>query len=252
MGSYRKLPFGYKMECGTVVADSGESSWVRYLFEQYNQGACVRELAERMQKIGVPYVEGRAWNINMVARILADERYTGGEGYPVVIDREIFSRAAEKRQKKAPTVQKTPAQKMLRRKCGCRVTHHIEHEVLYLMNTLANNPERIETPQIQMKHDPQVEKLQVELETIMNDFPADEKRVVEILQQIAAAMYEEIDPREYETARMRTVFQKEKPRAELDADLIASNISAVLVDGNGKVRIKLKNEQIVERGETGE
>lgn len=63
------------------------------------------------------------------------------------------------------------------------------------------------------------------------------------------AMYETIDPREYESYRMRRVFQKEEPRSELDARLIAMNVSAVLVDSNGKVKIRLKNDQIIERGE---
>lgn len=48
---------------------------------------------------------------------------------------------------------------------------------------------------------------------------------------------------------MRRVFQKEEPRSELDARLIAMNVSAVLVDSNGKVKIRLKNDQIIERGE---
>ena len=62
-------------------------------------------------------------------------------------------------------------------------------------------------------------------------------------------MYEVIDPREYETYRMRELFRREQPRTELDAMLIAMNISAVLVDSNGNVRIQLKNEQVIERGE---
>lgn len=35
----------------------------------------------------------------------------------------------------------------------------------------------------------------------------------------------------------------------LDARLIGQTISAVLVDSNGRVRIKLKNRQVIERGE---
>lgn len=62
-------------------------------------------------------------------------------------------------------------------------------------------------------------------------------------------MYEAIDPREYETQRMRMLFQRGEQRSELDANLIAMSISAVLVDGNGRVRIRLKNDQIIERGE---
>jgi hypothetical protein len=48
---------------------------------------------------------------------------------------------------------------------------------------------------------------------------------------------------------MRRVFQKEEPRSELDAKLIAANISAVMLDSNGNVKIRLKNDQIIERGE---
>ena len=70
-----------------------------------------------------------------------------------------------------------------------------------------------------------------------------------MLQEAAAAMYEAMDPREYETQRMRRGFQREKPRSELDAKLIAANISAVMVDSNGNVKIRLKNDQIIERGE---
>ena len=69
------------------------------------------------------------------------------------------------------------------------------------------------------------------------------------LREIAAEMYADIDPREYETQRLRRLFQKEAPRSELDANLIAMSISAVLMDGNGNVKIRLKNDQIVERGE---
>jgi hypothetical protein len=48
---------------------------------------------------------------------------------------------------------------------------------------------------------------------------------------------------------MRRIFQKEEPRSELDANLIMMSISAVMVDSNGNVKIRLKNDQIIERGE---
>ena len=69
------------------------------------------------------------------------------------------------------------------------------------------------------------------------------------LNQIAVAMYGAIDPREYETYRMRQAFQNEHPQTELDAGLIAMNIDAVRTDSDGNVQIILKNGQIIERGE---
>jgi hypothetical protein len=48
---------------------------------------------------------------------------------------------------------------------------------------------------------------------------------------------------------MRSVFQAEHPRSELDANLIAMNIDAVKTDSDGNVQIILKNGQVIERGE---
>ena len=137
----------------------------------------------------------------------------------------------------------------MRRKCGFRITPHIEHEVLYLLNSLAMNPERIVTPQTPRAHSQRLDALKSELEELIGQLPVDEKRAREVLQEIAAEMYADIDPREYETQRLRRLFQKETPHSELDANLIAMSISAVLVDGNGNIKIKLKNDQIIGRGE---
>lgn len=212
----------------------------------------MRALAECMQGTGVPYEEGKKWNINMIARILSDERYIGAEGYPEIIEKDMFRAATEKREKKAPAVQRTEAQKVLRRKCGCRVTPHIEHEVLYLLNTLAGNPEHLEVPKAQKQHDTELRILQSELNDMMDNLPVDETQARQKLIEVTVAMYEAIDPREYETHRMKRVFSKEQQRSELDACLISQNISAVTVENTGKVKVRLKNDQLLERRECSE
>lgn len=252
MGRNRKQPFGYEMERGKVVVHLGESSWAKYLYREYNAGIPMRELAEYMQGTGVIYEEGKKWNINMIARILSDERYIGADGYPEIIAKDVFQAAAEKRAKKAPSVQRTDVQKALRRKCGCRVTPHIEHEVLYLLNTLAGKPECIEAPNGQERPDTRLDILQSELNVMMDNLPVDEKQARKKLIEVTVAMYAAINPREYETQRMKKVFCNEKQRSELDACLISQNISAVVVESTGKVRIKLKNDQILERRECSE
>ena len=252
MGRNRKQPFGYGMERGKVVIHTGESTWVKHLYREYNAGVPMRELAEYMQGTGVPYEEGKKWNINMIARILSDERYIGADSYPAIITEDMFKTASEKREKKAPAVQRTEAQKMLRRKCGCRVTPHIEHEVLYLLNTLAGKPERIEASKEQERPNTRLEILQSELNDMMDNLPVDETQARQKLIEVTVAMYEAIDPREYETHRMKKVFGTEQRRSELDACLISQNVSAVMVESTGKVRVKLKNNQILERRECSE
>jgi hypothetical protein len=87
------------------------------------------------------------------------------------------------------------------------------------------------------------------MEALLMRMPVDEERAMEKLNQIAVAMYSAVDPREYETYRMRSVFQAEHPRSELDTNLIAMNIDAVKTDSDGNVQIILKNGQVIERGE---
>ncbi len=248
MGTNRKQPFGYKMEQGRVMIDTGEASWVKHLFKQYNLGVSIRSLTNEMRNSAVSYDGGKPWNINMVARILADERYIGQGGYPAIVDGDTFHAAMEKKSKKAPAVQKNEAQKLLRRKCDSKITPHMEHEVLHFLNTLAENPERIMMPKPFDAPNQRLDKLKSELDEILARLPVDEIQAREKVMEIAAAMYEAIDPREYETRRLRKVFETEMPREELDATLIEQTIAAILVDGNGRVKIKLKNDQIIERG----
>lgn len=249
MGSNRKFPFGYRMEQGRITVNSEESQWVSYIFHQYLQGVSYQELTDKMKRAGIPYDGDKPWNKNMIARILGDLRYCGCRGYAQIISQDDFNAVAEKRDKKTTVSQKTDAQKLLRRKCDCRITPHIEHEVLHLLNTLARNPERLMMPEPFNDPNQRLDKLRSELDEILARLPIDETQAREKLMEITAAMYEAIDPREYETRRLRKVFEKEAFREELDATLIEQTIAAVLVDGNGRVRIKLKNDQIIERGE---
>ena len=77
----------------------------------------------------------------------------------------------------------------------------------------------------------------------------DEKQAMQKLNQIAVTMYGAVDPREYETYRMRAAFLVEHTRSELDANLIAMNIETVKMDSDGNVQIILKNGQVIKRGE---
>lgn len=252
MGSNRRQPFGYTMEFGCIVTHQEEAEHVMLIFREYNRGASFTDVAEIMRQTGVEYDVGKPWNKNMVARILGDRRYLGENGFPPIIGEGDFQKAVSRRGSKSSPVQKTEAQKILLRKCNRRITEHIENEVLFLLNELARNPERIETPRVQKTGSGQVDSMKAELEKLLAQFPVDGEQARKMLLDTAAAMYECIDPREYETHRMRRLFQKESPRNELDALLIGMTITAVFADSNGAVRIQLKNDQIIGRGEENE
>ena len=96
----RKQPFGYKMSLGEIVIQESEAKLVQEIFLRYIAGESLNELTESLRQQDIPYDEGRLWNKNMVARILADTRYTGEKGYPKLIDEEQLIAANEKRSNK--------------------------------------------------------------------------------------------------------------------------------------------------------
>lgn len=252
MGSNRTQPFGYRMEYGKVVLDPDEARWVVYIYEQYIMGESFKNLSDTLCGMGIHYDTDKRWNKNMVARILQDRRYMGEGKYPQIIDACTFRQVDQKRSKKVSGSRVTKAQKNLKKKSGCRVTPQMEHEVLYLLNTLAGKPERIEIPDAPIRDNSMVEVLQTELEELLGMLPVDETQARQKLMETTVAMYEAIDSREYETHRLKRIFGSEQARTELDCSLLEQAVAAVTLDSLGKVRIRLKNDQIIERRECSE
>ena len=64
---------------------------------------------------------------------------------------------------------------------------------------------------------------------------------------LASARYAAIGSEEYETQRLQRLFQGLEPMNQMDAELVRQSIT---VDGNGAVKIRLKNNQIIGRENT--
>ena len=238
----RKLPFGYQMRMGEIVRNEPEAKAVQDIFLQYTLGASLREIAEQMSKTDPTYDEGKSWNKNMIARILENSKYTGVDSYPKLVDIKLFEAAAEKRPTKQRLPERTPAQKALKRVCSKLPTPEIEKEVMYLLGRLTEKPERItqptETPA------PTYTNTQAELDEVLNTQPLDEDAARSLICKLAREQYDAIGNEEYETERLRRLFAAFECTAELNAELLQSAVSAVLVTRQA-VRLQLKNGQII-------
>ena len=238
----RKLPFGYQMRMGEIVRNEPEAKAVQDIFLQYTLGASLREIAEQMSKTDPTYDEGKSWNKNMIARILENSKYTGVDSYPKLVDIKLFEAAAEKRPTKQRLPERTPAQKALKRVCSKLPTPEIEKEVMYLLGRLTEKPERItqptETPA------PTHTNTQAELDEVLNTQPLDEDAARSLICKLAREQYDAIGNEEYETERLRRLFAAFECTAELNAELLQSAVSAVLVTRQA-VRLQLKNVQII-------
>ena len=238
----RKLPFGYQMRMGEIVRCEPEAKSVQDIFLQYTLGASLKEIAEQMRKTGPIYGEGRSWNKNMVARILENHKYTGADNYPKLVDIKLFEAAAVKRQTKQCLPERTPAQKALKRVCSKPSTPEIEQQVMHLLSRLAEQPERITQPDKQPT--PIHSTTQAELDEILNTQPLDEAAARSLICKLAQEQYDAIGNEEYETERLRRLFTAFECTAELNAELLQSTVSAVLVTQQA-VRLQLKNGQII-------
>ena len=238
----RKLPFGYQMRMGEIVRNESEAKAVQDIFLQYTLGASLKEIAEQMSKTGPAYDEGKSWNKNMIARILENSKYTGVDSYPKLVDIKLFEAAAEKRPTKQRLPERTPAQKALKRVCSKLPTPEIEKEVMHLLGRLTEKPERItqptETPA------PTHTNTQAELDEVLNTQPLDEDAARSLICKLAREQYDAIGNEEYETERLRRLFAAFECTAELNAELLQSAVSAVLVTRQA-VRLQLKNGQII-------
>ena len=238
----RKLPFGYQMRMGEIIRNEPEAKAVQDIFLQYMLGASLKEIAEQMSKTGLTYDEGKSWNKNMVARILENAKYTGADNYPKLVDIKLFEAAAEKRQTKQRLPERTPAQKALKRVCSKPLTPEVEQQITHLLGKLAEQPERIMQPDKQPT--PIHSTTQAELDEILNTQPLDEAAARSLICKLAQEQYDTIGNKEYETERLRRLFTAFECTAELNAELLQSTVSAVLVTQQA-VRLQLKNGQII-------
>ena len=225
---------------------------VEYIFHQYLSGASYNAIVDRLRDQEVPYDAGKLWNKNMIARILEDERYTGTKGFPQIISREDLMAAQEKRLSKQIPIQKTEAQKWLRRLSGEPATVEVEQQVLDLLNGLIRDPEKITLQSSPLKSDSEEPTtLQRELEEAMEQQPIDEDNTRRLILAIASAKYAQICSGEYETVRLKQVFAQSQPMEELDASLLQTSVSSIYIKTDRMVQIHLKNNQVIERGKLG-
>ena len=248
----RKQPFGYRMELGETILHPQEAGLVEYIFHQYLSGASYNAIVDRLRDQEVPYDAGKLWNKNMIARILEDERYTGTKGFPQIISREDLMAAQEKRLSNQIPIQKTEAQKWLRRLSGEPATVEVEQQVLDLLNGLIRDPEKITLQSSPLKSDSEEPTtLQRELEEAMEQQPIDEDNTRRLILAIASAKYAQICSGEYETVRLKQVFAQSQPMEELDASLLQTSVSSIYIKADRMVQIHLKNNQVIERGKLG-
>lgn len=240
--SKRKLPFGYEIRSGVIIKERTEAETVTDIYSLYISGASFGEITDKLLKGNVVYDKGRAWNKNIVARILEDKRYVGDDVYPQIISGEEYARVLELREQKMYRADETAVQKYLRRLCGRKATEYIESETLHLLNLLIRNPEVVINPQ---SNEIEVRSvLQEDLEQMILLQPVDEAAAKQLIHKIAEEQYDSLSNVAYETERLRRWASANPVMGNLSADALKLTVSKIRTSGQ-HVSLQLKNGQII-------
>ncbi len=239
----RRQPFGYQIYSGRITVNDSEADIVKYIFRSYIGGASFNHIKLSLLNQPVSYDGDKAWNKNMIARILGDRRYVGTDVYPQILLCEEFEAAEGIRSSKIQTDTRSEAQRLLCKLSDKRPAVQTEADVLGIINALIQDSSLIK----EQKTVPEVTetfKLQQAFDNLLLVQPIDEVRAKQLIFQMAAAQYAAIDNSEYETARLQRMVSKCKTLTELDADLLAKIVDKVIVN-RISTQVILKNGQII-------
>ena len=275
MAANRKLPFGYEMVSGVIVIYAAEADTVRWIYRQYIAGDSYERLTQELQAKPIPYLSGKPWNKNMVARILADERYTGTEKFPQVLDPELYREARKTVPSRAPVRKKSENAEVIQTLavcgvCGAKVfrapnqhgkerwycpgckgistkatDRRLEQDTAGLLKWLSRSQGRIVQ---EMEPDRAVPESIFEQETAFRELLSapgfDEKLARQMVFDLAAARFAALSGQHYETMRIRYLLEQSTVDTKVPT-LLRQIASAVLIHPDGSVSLKLKNGQII-------
>ena len=242
MMSIRRQPFGYQIYGGRITVNDSEADIVRYIFRAYLGGASFNDIKLNLLKQQVSYDGDKAWNKNMIARILGDRRYVGTDVYPQILLCKEFEAAESIRTSKIQADTRSEAQRLLYKLSDKRPAVQTEADVLDIINALIHDPSLIKEPKT-VPDATETLGLQQKLDGLLLVQPIDEIIAKRLIFQMAAAQYSAIDNSEYETTRLQRIMSKHKPLTELDADLLAKVVYKVIVN-------KFSTQVILRNGQT--
>lgn len=261
----RSVLYGYKCVGGNIEFNDDEKIVVLNIFHRYSTGESLLKIAECLNEQRVEYKPGVCgWNKARLARIIDDERYTGKNGYPRIIDETVYenSRKLKERKNVQKNVDKTAGVFQIRipircAECGGQMIRRVDcrrkrktkwrcnnpackketfisddetlARLTKIINGMISNPDTIGDKQ-------EKEKISIK------DFNcADRDAVVKNISKL----YSVIDEKTAMSERVKDILKNMSSLTEFSADVLFDIADEVQINENGTVSIKLINGQIV-------
>lgn len=90
----RMYSYGYGFKNGELIIIENEANIVKRIFKEYINGNSLKNIARELSNDKIVfYLDSYDWNKSKVCRIIGNDKYIGGDGYPQIIDDEEFAYA---------------------------------------------------------------------------------------------------------------------------------------------------------------
>lgn len=270
----RKLPFGYHIRSGQIQIAEHEADAVRMIFDCYIAGMSYNKLTDKLNGQDIPYVPGKPWNKNMVARVLQDERYVGDCAYPQIITSESFRHTQAVKPDFSSTVDCAEIKYIrILARCGlCNGPMRRVRKNYWLCPQCMNSPASIKDSHLILSVDRLLRTLYEHPETVVHTSIRSDDEAVQCAQDsfiheldkpefdesaamskaiaLANAKLNTLTSGDYETMRIQYILRQAKPHDGLDTSLLRQIVSAILIYPTGAVSLRLKNNQSTERSDS--
>lgn len=281
----RRFPYGYEMQNGLIVICLKEADTVKQIFSQYLNGKNLKNIAERLTENQIEFLPGEyGWNKSRIKRMIEDERYIGDDTYPAIIDKDIFQKANfEKNSRRtniSPVV--TAEKKLLTHKVICadcrrRLLHNtdsrlknsekwfcknedckfsvymtvaeLEHEITEILNLLISTPKFTEYEETDIQAEPSLEiiRMENEIERQFESIDFDKNEIQNMILQCATKKYDAYKGVRHITDRLKADFEQSSPLSAFNTRLFDRTVSAITIDKDKKVCLRLKNNKIIRK-----
>lgn len=279
MEKKRRFLFGYEMREGHIVPNPKEAKAVAMIFQSFASGATTPAIANSMAELQIPYRPGSAaWNKNMVCRILDNKKYIGADGYPILLEKELWDCVASKR-KQAPSVCLNPAIRSVRVKMCCaqcgqklkRISYHTQgnvywrcsrcaiqfpsitdqallDEILEKQNEIIRQPQKV----IPMEADSitytaeLVRDIQI-LDHAIGNMQTPTAELLEMAAQCVQNAYmccQEV-PDKRESDAIVHMLQVATPSSTLNIKLLNQSVKKILMQPDGNIQLQIYNGTII-------
>jgi len=273
------------MQNGLIVICLKEVDTVKQIFSQYLNGENLTNIAERLTENQIEFLPGEYnWNKSRIKRMIEDKRYIGGDNYPAIIDKDTFQRANVEKNNRIRNINPviTAEKKLLTNKvicsnCGRRLFHNtdsrlknsekwfcknedckfsvhmtvakLEHEITEILNLLISQPKLVEYEETDIPAELSIEiiRMENEIERQLESIGFNKNEIQNMILQCAAKKYDAYKSVQHITDRLKADFEKSSPLSAFNAELFDRTVSAVVIDKDKKVSLKLKNNKIIRK-----